>query len=65
MALSRESGLQVALAGSVQAEHMPVLREIAPDIVGIRGAVCPGGDRTLGITEDGVRRFMESVRSAA
>jgi uncharacterized protein (UPF0264 family) len=60
--LARESGLQVALAGSVNADHMPALREIRPDIVGIRGAVCPDGDRTLGITEEAVRAFMASAK---
>jgi len=63
--MARDSDLEVALAGSVKSDHMAFLKELDPDIVGIRGAVCPAGDRTQGITEDGVRAFMESVRTLA
>lgn len=63
VAMARENDLEVALAGSIKSHHMELLSDIDPDIVGIRGAVCPAGDRTQGITEDGVRAFMESVRA--
>lgn len=39
-------GLKTALAGSLAAEHFPLLRELGPDIIGLRGAVCPGRDRS-------------------
>ena len=43
----REAGLLCALAGSLSAADVPRLRELAPDIVGFRGAACrrrpPGG----------------------
>jgi len=35
-----EAGLKVALAGSIKAEHVDLLFEIGPDVVGVRGAVC-------------------------
>ena len=31
------------LAGSIAMVHVPRLRELAPDVVGVRGALCAGG----------------------
>lgn len=45
LAAARKAGLGTALAGSVRAEHLPALAALGPDIVGLRGAVCLGGDR--------------------
>ena len=42
------AGLTAALAGSVRAGDLEVLTRIGTDIVGVRGAVCEGGDRTAG-----------------
>lgn len=58
-----EAGLEVALAGSVKQEHVPMLAEMRTDIVGIRGAVCPKSDRTGSIDAGRVRTFVASVRS--
>ena len=41
-------GLKCALAGSIKKEHIPILKEIGTDIVGVRGAACKGGDRNNG-----------------
>ena len=49
-ALSRRAGLLCALAGSLRIADMERLRELAPDIVGFRGAACRDGRR------DGDRR---------
>lgn len=46
--LAHEGGLLAALAGSVQAADLAVLKEIGTDVVGVRGAVCEGGDRNVG-----------------
>ncbi|CAB3287723.1 (5-formylfuran-3-yl)methyl phosphate synthase [Methanocaldococcus lauensis] len=43
-----EYGLKCALAGSIKKEHIPILKSIGTDIVGVRGAVCKGGDRNNG-----------------
>jgi len=43
--LARAAGLKTALAGSVGLAHLPLIRALRPDIVGLRGAVCLGGDR--------------------
>ncbi len=47
VARCREAGLICALAGSLREEHVSRIRELAPDIVGFRGAVCRG-DRVDG-----------------
>ncbi|WP_262697958.1 MULTISPECIES: (5-formylfuran-3-yl)methyl phosphate synthase [Streptomyces] len=45
---AHEAGLRAALAGSVKADDLGALTRIGTDIVGVRGAVCEGGDRTAG-----------------
>jgi len=61
VSLAKEHKLLVALAGSVQIEHLADLASIGTDIVGIRGAVCPKADRTKGIQEHLVREFMAAA----
>lgn len=46
-----EYGLFAALAGSIDARHIRELVEIHTDIVGVRGAVCSGGDRANGTVQ--------------
>lgn len=48
---SHEAGLRAALAGSVTVDDLAVLTRIGTDIVGVRGAVCQGGDRDAGRIE--------------
>lgn len=45
---AHEAGLLAALAGSVKAADLGALTRIGTDIVGVRGAVCEGGDRNTG-----------------
>ena len=59
------AGMTVALAGSITLEHMDMLRKIGPDIIGVRGAVCEGGDRTRGISGARLRGLVELNRSVA
>ena len=61
--LVRSNGMVSALAGSIKAEDMSALAKIGPDIVGIRGAVCDGSDRSRGITKERVQEFMAQVHS--
>lgn len=42
------SGLLAALAGSVKQADLAALTRMGTDIVGVRGAVCSGGDRNAG-----------------
>jgi uncharacterized protein (UPF0264 family) len=46
--LAHASGLLAALAGSVKQTDVGLLTRIGTDIVGVRGAVCEGGDRNAG-----------------
>jgi uncharacterized protein (UPF0264 family) len=58
--LNREGGMQTALAGSLKFDHLPALRRINPDIIGVRGMVC-GGNRNATIQEDLVVRLARMV----
>jgi len=49
LSLARAAGLKTALAGSIKAEHLPTIRALHPDIVGLRGAVCLDGDRSRSV----------------
>jgi uncharacterized protein (UPF0264 family) len=57
------AGLKVALAGSIQQEHIPLLAEVEADVVGIRGAVCAGSDRKSRIDSHRVRAFVNAVQT--
>jgi uncharacterized protein (UPF0264 family) len=53
-----------ALAGSVKACHLADLAEIGTDIVGVRGAVCTGGDRNAGtIQVELIKSFRAAIES--
>jgi uncharacterized protein (UPF0264 family) len=56
---ARKAGLRVALAGSLKFEHVDRLFEIGADLVGVRGAVCEGKDRTSRISPAKAREFCE------
>jgi (5-formylfuran-3-yl)methyl phosphate synthase len=49
------AGLQVALAGALRAEDLPVVRDTAADIAGVRSAACAGGRRTATLDTARVR----------
>ena len=62
---ARVAGLGVALAGSVGLRHLAALRRIGADVVGIRGAVCRGGDRRGTIDAGLVKDFIARARMPA
>jgi (5-formylfuran-3-yl)methyl phosphate synthase len=62
---AHQAGLKVALAGSVRAEHISVLREINVDIVGVRGAVCNSHERSSTIDPEKARNFIQSINQPA
>jgi uncharacterized protein (UPF0264 family) len=62
---SQEAGMRVALAGSLKAEHCETLLELAPDIIGVRGAVCEGKDRKTRISAEKTERFVALFHQAA
>jgi uncharacterized protein (UPF0264 family) len=55
-------GIQLALAGKVTEQDLPVLRVIGPEIIAVRGAVCDHGDRIAAISEARVREFKTALR---
>jgi uncharacterized protein (UPF0264 family) len=58
-------GLQVALAGSLRKEDLPILNGVGVDVVGLRGAACTGGDRVYGrITRENVLEIVQAMKSA-
>jgi uncharacterized protein (UPF0264 family) len=62
---SHKYGLFAALAGSVKARHVWELVEINTDIVGVRGAVCAGGDRDNGtIQPDLILALRQAIDEA-
>ncbi len=56
---AREAGMGVALAGSLKLEHADKLFEINADLIGVRGAVCEGKDRTSRISPEKTNSFVE------
>jgi len=51
-------GLQLALAGALRAEDLPVVREAAADIAGVRSAACGDGRRSAPLDAARVRALV-------
>ncbi len=61
---SHTYGLKAALAGSLKMGDIGRLKEIAPDIIGVRGLVCSDGDRVAGkISSERVKTLKEFILS--
>lgn len=65
VATSHRHGLFAALAGSVKARHVADLAAIGTDIIGVRGAVCSGGDRNNGTIQPDLIRALREAMDAA
>jgi uncharacterized protein (UPF0264 family) len=63
--MAKEANLQVALAGSINGEHVEELVKIQPDIIGVRGAVCGGPDRYSKISVEKTKAFLSLFRKDA
>lgn len=57
----RELGLKTALAGSLKFDDLTALKQINPDIIGVRGMVC-GGDRSDSIRPELVEKALDMIR---
>ncbi len=55
------AGLSFAIAGQLRSHHADLLSEVAPDIVGIRGAACLGEARKNEISIEALEQFARSV----
>lgn len=64
VAQCRARGLLCALAGSLGAEDIPRICELAPDIIGVRSAVCRG-DRMNGRVDRGAVRWLKTWMGVA
>lgn len=59
--LARSAGLLSGLAGSLGLDGIARLRDVAPDVVGVRGAACDGG-RIGTVSAAQVRRLVRLTR---
>ncbi len=55
----RSAGLQTALAGSLKIEDCLALKKLAPDIIGVRSAVCENFDRNVGSIQE---KLVENLK---
>jgi (5-formylfuran-3-yl)methyl phosphate synthase len=46
---AHDAGLEIALAGELRAEELPLVRATGADIAGVRSAACAGGRRTAAL----------------
>lgn len=60
----RDYGIEFAIAGSIEANDYERVREINPDIVGVRGGVCSGG-REGKLRKELIDIFVEKYRGRA
>jgi len=59
---AKEANIEVALAGSLKMDDIPKIKEISPDIIGVRSAVCEGFDRNNGtIKADLINNLMKEL----
>lgn len=57
-------GIWAALAGSLGVNELRELKRLNPDVIGIRGAACEGGDRRKGsISEEHVRTLKKILEA--
>lgn len=62
---AHNSGIRVALGGSLTKEHIQPLSEIGVDIIGIRGAACRNSDRIGGrIKAELVKELRDCIKNS-
>jgi uncharacterized protein (UPF0264 family) len=59
----RSAGLLVAVAGSLSMDVVPVLLELQPDVIAIRGAACSGRNRSASVSAVAVSEFRLAISS--
>jgi uncharacterized protein (UPF0264 family) len=62
---AHDAGLEVALAGELRAEDLPVVRATGADIAGVRSAACRDGRRTAGLDPERIARLRELCAAEA
>jgi dihydroneopterin aldolase len=61
IAAARARALLIGLAGSLEIPDIPRLLPLAPDLLGFRGALCVGQQRTAAIAPESVRLVRELI----
>lgn len=61
---ARTRGLSTVLAGSLGLAHTGLIRQLAPDLVGVRGAVC-SGNRRGAIDPGRLHEFVAGMKNAS
>ena len=61
---AKEFGLEVALAGKLSKPLLPKIKEIYPDIIGVRSMVCEGFDRNNGMIKDALIKDLNEELNA-
>jgi uncharacterized protein (UPF0264 family) len=62
---AHDAGLQVALAGALRADDLPVVRATGADIVGVRSAACGDGRRSGSLEAERVRALRAASATPA
>lgn len=57
-------GMFAGLAGALRLRHIPEVRAFGPDVVGFRGALCRGSQRTARIDVDAISGIRAALRGA-
>ncbi|MDA0159972.1 (5-formylfuran-3-yl)methyl phosphate synthase [Solirubrobacter ginsenosidimutans] len=63
VAEAHAAGLQIALAGALRAEDLPVVRATGADIAGVRSAACSDGRRSAPLDAARVRALLATTRT--
>lgn len=61
---ARAAGLFAGLAGSLAVEHIRPLAALGPDVLGFRGALCTGRQRTAALDPERVHAVWDALRTA-
>jgi len=61
LARARRAGCFAGLAGSLKLAHIPRLKQLAPDVLGFRGALCRGGARSAPLDAGAVSAVRRAI----
>lgn len=60
---AHKQGLGVALAGSLRAQDLAIVKELGADFAGLRGAACQNNNRDTGhITRERVKELVKNIK---
>lgn len=63
VAMAREAGVMVGVAGALRREQAPLIAQLRPDFAGFRSAVC-AGERSAALDAQRLRELVAAMRSA-